>query len=392
MNAARAMRTAPLVEASVAGASPTDPVANVDPAEPAAVADELDNEPDLVGTDVKGFRVTRHIAEGGMGHVYEATTENGDRVALKVLHTALMAKPEVAFRFRREAELLDVVKSEHVPRLLARGRDKSGRPFMVLELIEGDELGQLISENGRIPLLPALDIAIQMCRALVAAHAAGVVHRDLKPGNVIVGGDLSSPIVKVLDFSVSKSEDLKLTAAGTIIGTPSYMPPEQARGDEIGPGVDIYAVGAILYDMLCGRPPYEGTEPGQVLAMLLTKPPPNPRSLAPLMPESVEQLILKAIARSPKQRFPIVEALLEALESQHREMSARGSSETLAPPEPSNPGAPPPPPSWLASGADVALAASTRTPVQASSRSTRGWWLVVAFLVIATFVAIAVLR
>ena len=386
------MRTAPLVEASVAGASPTDPVANVDPAEPAAVADELDNEPDLVGTDVKGFRVTRHIAEGGMGHVYEATTENGDRVALKVLHTALMAKPEVAFRFRREAELLDVVKSEHVPRLLARGRDKSGRPFMVLELIEGDELGQLISENGRIPLLPALDIAIQMCRALVAAHAAGVVHRDLKPGNVIVGGDLSSPIVKVLDFSVSKSEDLKLTAAGTIIGTPSYMPPEQARGDEIGPGVDIYAVGAILYDMLCGRPPYEGTEPGQVLAMLLTKPPPNPRSLAPLMPESVEQLILKAIARSPKQRFPIVEALLEALESQHREMSARGSSETLAPPEPSNPGAPPPPPSWLASGADVALAASTRTPVQASSRSTRGWWLVVAFLVIATFVAIAVLR
>jgi eukaryotic-like serine/threonine-protein kinase len=366
VNVVRAVRTAPGVVPSL------------------SVAIKPDAEHDLVGVTVKGFRVTRHIAEGGMGHVYEATSPAGERVALKVLHTALMTKPDVAFRFRREAELIDAVKSEHVPRLYARGRDAKGRPFMVLELIEGSELGEVIGDHGRIPLLPALEIAIQICRALVAAHAAGVVHRDLKPGNIIVDGDLSAPRVKVLDFSVSKSEDLQFTATGTIIGTPSYMPPEQARGEEIGPGVDIYAVGAILYDMLCGRPPYEGSEPGQVLAMLLTQPPPSPRSLAPLMPESVEQLILKAIARDKKQRFPIVEALLEALESQYREMAARGSSETLAPPEPSNPVAAPPPPTWLASGDDVAMAASTRMPVRAASSSKTVW------LVLALFAALAV--
>jgi serine/threonine protein kinase len=168
------------------------------------------------------------------------------------------------------------------------------------------------------------------------------------------------------------------------------MPPEQARGDEIGPGADIYAVGAILYDMLCGRPPFEGTEPGQVLAMLLTQTPPSPRSLAPLMPESIEQLILKAIARDTKQRFPIVEALLEALESQHREMAARGSSETLAPPEPSNPQAAPPPPSWLASGEDVKVAASTRLPVKRAS-SARLVWFAVAFVALGCAVATLVL-
>lgn len=354
------------------------------------MADAVTPDADLVGTNVKGFKVTRHIAEGGMGHVYEAVSETGEHVAVKVLHTALMTKPDVAFRFRREAELLDSVKSEHVPRLITRGRDAKGRPFMVLELIKGSELGDVIGEHGRIPLLPALEIAIQICRALVAAHAAGVVHRDLKPGNIIVDGDLSSPLVKVLDFSVSKSEDLQFTATGTIIGTPSYMPPEQARGDEIGPGVDIYAVGAILYDMLCGRPPFEGSEPGQVLAMLLTHTPPSPRSLAPLMPESVEQLILKAIARDTKQRFPIVEALLEALESQYREIAARGSSETLAPPEPSNPVAAPPPPSWLASGDDVAMAASTRLPVTAPSPA-RYVWLVAVFLALGCLVATLVL-
>jgi len=345
-----------------------------------------DGDPDLVGTTIKGgFRVTRHIAEGGMGHVYEATTENGQRVAIKVLHTALMAKPDVSFRFRREAELIESVKSGHVPRLIARGRDEKGRPFMALEFAHGTELGELIGETGRIPLLPALEISIQICRALVAAHSAGVVHRDLKPQNIIVGGELSEPVVKVLDFSVSKSEDLQFTATGTIIGTPSYMPPEQARGADIGPTVDIYAVGAILYDMLCGRPPFEGTEPGQVLAALLTSAPPAPRSLAPLMPESVEQVILKAIAREPKHRYPIVEALLEALESQHREMVARGSSETLAPPEPSNPIAAPPPPSWLASPEDISAAVSTKAPVP------QGGLYVALLLLLAAMIVVAVL-
>ncbi len=293
------------------------------------------DDSELVGTTLHGgFKVLRFVAEGGMGDVFEGRGPNGDRVAIKVLHAALTSKPEVSFRFRREGEIVASIKSRYVPKLLGRGRDPRGRPFMVFEFAEGRPLSEWISELGRLPLNLALEITIQMSRALIAAHAAGVVHRDLKPDNVIVGGEPEEPAVMVLDFSVSKSEDLQFTQTGTVIGTPCYMPPEQARGDAANNLVDIYAIGAILYDMVCARPPYEWDEPGRVLAKLLTEPPPRPRTLAPLLPESLEAIILRATARDPKDRYPIVEALLEALEREQRELTARGSSPTLSPDPP----------------------------------------------------------
>jgi len=199
-----------------------------------------------------------------MGHVYEAHGPTGpaERVAVKVLHTSLMKKPDVAFRFRHEAELLASVDSPHIPRVLGRGRDARGRPFFVLEFIAGRELSAILQDRVTLPLAQALEIAIQLCRALSSAHTAGIVHRDMKPDNIIVDGLPNDPLVRVLDFSVSKSEDLSFTKTGIILGTPSYMPPEQARGDGVGPLVDVYAVGAILYDMLVGRPPFEGADPG----------------------------------------------------------------------------------------------------------------------------------
>ncbi len=275
-------------------------------------ASESDTSPDLVGSILPGgWQVVRHIALGSMGHVYEARHLDGGpaRAAVKVLHTDLVHNQEVAFRFRREAEILDAIESPHVPRLFDRGRDARGRSFFVIELISGQELFQLLNTHPVLPLSTALEITRQICQAIGAAHRAGIIHRDLKPENVMILGTLEAPEVKILDFSVSKVDDISLTQAGTVLGTPSYMPPEQALGQPITPNVDVYAVGAMLYDMLCGRAPFDEGEPGRTLGALLTQEAPAPRSLAPDLPEAVEAVILRAIAKDPSRRYPTIEAL-----------------------------------------------------------------------------------
>ncbi len=270
------------------------------------------DSPDLVGKVLAGvWEVVRHVAIGSMGHVYEVRHTDGGpaRAAAKVLHTELVHNKEVAFRFRREAEILDAIHSPHVPRLFDRGRDEMGRPFFVIEYIAGRELFQVLEEQKTLPLHPALEITRQICQAIGAAHRAGIIHRDLKPENVMIVGSPAAPEVKILDFSVSKMDDIALTQAGTILGTPAYMPPEQALGQEITPKVDVYAVGAMLYDMLCGQAPFDEGEPGRTLGALLTRDAPRPRSLAPDLPEEVEAVVLRAIAKDPAKRYASIDAL-----------------------------------------------------------------------------------
>lgn len=289
--------------------------------------------PALVGKTLPGgWQVLRHVAVGGMGHVYEGRGEDGQRVAVKVLHTHLMNKADVAFRFRREAEIVAMISSPHIPKLLARGRDDQGRPFQVLEFVEGVELGTILQEKVTLPYRQAVEIAIQLCKALRAAHAEGIVHRDMKPENVIVAGLPAEPVVTVLDFSVSKDEDLSFTQTGLVLGTPSYMPPEQARGEAITPLVDVYAVGAILYDMLLGRPPFEADEPGQVLSALLSGEPPKPRDLAPHLSIAAETVLLRALARDPSARYPSIVGLMDALEKLLGEAGRQSIISTLPPP------------------------------------------------------------
>jgi serine/threonine-protein kinase len=278
--------------------------------------------------------VLRHIAEGGMAHVYEGHNADGIRGAIKVLHTHLLSKPELAFRFRREGEIVESIKSPHVPQVLARGKDERGRPFMVFEFVEGLELTKILDEHVRLPPAVALEITLQMCEALRVAHLAGIVHRDMKPDNVIIVGPLDAPLVKVLDFSVSKDEDLALTQQGHVMGTPCYMAIEQALGEPITPLADIYSVGAILYDMLTGRPPYEPDEPGRVLSALLSKEPPRAIDLNPAIPPALATIVDTAMARSPKKRFPFIESMIEALRAASASITQRDTSETLPPPEP----------------------------------------------------------
>jgi serine/threonine-protein kinase len=268
--------------------------------------------PDLVGKVLAGvWEVVRHVAIGSMGHVYEVRHMDGGpaRAAAKVLHTELVHNKEVAFRFRREAEILDAIHSPHVPRLFDRGRDEMGRPFFVIEYIAGRELFRVLEEQKTLPVQPALEITRQICQAIGAAHRAGIIHRDLKPENVMIVGSPAAPEVKILDFSVSKMDDISLTQAGTILGTPAYMPPEQALGQEITPKVDVYAVGVMLYDMLCGQAPFDEGEPGRTLGALLTRDAPRPRSLAPDLPEEVEAVILQAIAKDPAKRYASIDVL-----------------------------------------------------------------------------------
>lgn len=284
--------------------------------------------PDLVGATLPGgWRVQRHVSTGSFGHVYEGRhlDDGPASVAIKVLHTNLVSEPEVALRFRREADILEAIESPSVPRLFDRGRDPRGRPFFVMEFLKGRELGVVLAEAGSLPARQALSLVEPICEALVAAHKAGITHRDLKPENVMVQPDG----VKIFDFSVSKVDDVALTQPGTILGTPSYMSPEQALGEPVTVQFDVYAVGAVLYELLTGRPPFRGADAQKTLLALLTEEAPRPRAIDVRIAPEVETLVLSAIARDPRARIPDMSALLDQVRAVRAALDRANEAETL---------------------------------------------------------------
>ncbi len=282
----------------------------------ATLLEEVTDEDPLLGAVVGGsYHLTRVLGEGGMGRVYEArhTRLTNKRFAVKVLHDELARHLDVLARFEREAEsastiahpnVVDVVDVQHLP---------DGRPFIVSEYLDGEELGALLDRLGVLPLPAAIRIVRQLCRALGAAHAQGIVHRDMKPENVFLVGDLAAPKVKVIDFGISKQDhgSAKLTRTGMVMGTPSYMSPEQARGEDVDHRTDIYALGGILYRAVTGHKPYDGDDGAMVLTQVLTEDPLRPRAHNPDVPEPLELLIQRAMARDPSERHTTM-AELEA--------------------------------------------------------------------------------
>src|SRR5882672_9455021 len=262
----------------------------------------------LVGEVLAGtFCVTRLLAAGGMGRVYEAEhVRLPRRFAVKVMHEALAQHAEAMGRFEREAQAIARIVNEHVVDVVDLVRTRDGYPCLVAELLEGEELGNLLERTGKVPLATAITIARQLCRGLVAAHAVGVIHRDLKPSNLFLVKRVDGATqVKILDFGVAKvSDGADLTRTGMIVGTPAYMAPEQARGSaKVDERVDVYAVGAVVYRMLTGRPPFpEDEEPARTVARLLAEDPKRPRDLDRDIPADVEFLIQRAITRSPGDR------------------------------------------------------------------------------------------
>ena len=242
----------------------------------------------MVGTRFGNYRSISLLGEGGMGAVYLAEhPEIGRRVAVKVLHTDLTRDPQLLTRFLNEARAANAIHHPNIIEILDSGTTDGGMPYLVMELLEGETLAARVRRLGKLSLAEALDIAYQTASAVGAAHRKNIVHRDLKPDNLFIIADHSNPgreRVKVLDFGIAKLQAktapgmMVQTRTGTVMGTPAYMSPEQCLGNrELDARSDIYSLGIILYEMLCGRTPYVSTGFGELLDMHLHAPFPPPR-------------------------------------------------------------------------------------------------------------------
>jgi serine/threonine protein kinase len=277
----------------------------------------------VVGTVVGGrYFVRRLCGEGGMGRVYEAEhTDIGKRVALKILHPAYSQTPDLVERLRREARAASKISHPNVVDVTDSGTTPDGAFFFVMEYLEGIELGELIFKEGKLGLARALNIGGQICRALQAAHEVNVIHRDLKPENVLIlSRDGQRDFVKVLDFGIAKSgtDDEKpadgktprrLTHPGMTMGTPEYMAPEQAAGRPADPRSDIYAAGGLMYEMLSGKPPYEGNNFMEILHKKATTQPAPLSTLREDVPPTLDALITRTLAKDPAARPQSMEEL-----------------------------------------------------------------------------------
>jgi serine/threonine protein kinase len=298
-------------------------------ATPLVAADASETDP-LVGKLIgETYQIIRVIGEGGMGRVYEARhlRLKERRFAVKCLHSELARNPEMAARFLREAEsassikhvnVVDVFDVHHLP-----GAD--GTPYMVGEFLEGEELADYVDRRGPLEPRGAAKVARQVCSALAAAHARGIVHRDMKPENIFVLASSIAAVernesrslqVKVLDFGISKAghgDNSQLTKTGVIMGTPSYMSPEQARGRSVDHRADIYSLGACLYFMVTGRRPFDSDDPTSTLSMVLTEDPVRPREIDQRIPEMLELIIQRAMAKDAQDRYASMADLEKAL-------------------------------------------------------------------------------
>ena len=299
----------------------------------------------MIGAVIDGkYEVVRQLGEGGMGAIYEARhTGTGRRVAVKVIGAQALAVGQEAFvRFEREARASGAIDSEHVVQVLDSGVDgETGNPYMVMELLAGEDLHQLLHRTG--PLAPdaALRVIAQACLGLQKAHAAGIVHRDLKAANLYLARrDRGGVTVKLLDFGIAKmradqyaaSDDHGLTRTGAMIGSPLYMSPEQAKGSkEIDHRSDIWSLGVVMYEALAGSAPNADLHSiGELIIAICSTPPRPIQEVAPWVPPEVAAIVHTALSADPASRFPTAAAMHEAIAALLPHGSALGDMMLLA--------------------------------------------------------------
>jgi serine/threonine-protein kinase len=281
-----------------------------------------------VGTVLFGqFELLEVCGRGAMGTVYRAFQTGMDRqVAIKILRAELLRDPAVVKRFHREARAVARIQHPNIVTVFLVGETEDGLPYLVMEYVDGEVLSETITRTGVFEPVRALRIARQITSALADAHAEGIVHRDLKPANIILSQRRrASDFVKVLDFGIAKilradaapgiGGESHLTRSGTIFGTPHYIAPEQASGADVDHRADLYSVGVILYRMLTGQLPFDGTGIAVLLAHV-QKVPPRPREVRPELDPAVEALLLRALAKDPAARFQTAEEMSDALDAQ----------------------------------------------------------------------------
>jgi len=276
------------------------------------------------------YRIVRRIGVGGMGSVYEAKHSGlGTPVAIKVLLQQLAKVPTVADRFRREAQVSATLKSPHVIQVTDVDQLPDGRPYLVMELLEGGSLQEHLEKHETLSREEAVDLGLQILLGLECAHALGVVHRDLKPGNVFLDTRGAGRVAKLLDFGVAKvkatPEFQALTRPGMVMGTPEYMAPEQAfSADQADARSDLYSVGVILYEMLSGALPAEGSLPIAVAHQVMTNKIRPLRELCPGLPEGLLNLVHRAMQPERSARFDSALEMRRALSAFAGELSLAG--------------------------------------------------------------------
>ena len=274
-----------------------------------------------------------------MGIVYAARHEIlGQRVALKVLRPDYASHEEVNARFLQEARTATRIESEHVARTLDVGKLASGLPYIVIELLEGKDLGDVLTEGGPLPISDVVDYVLQALEAVAEAHAIGLVHRDLKPSNLFLARRRDGSVtVKVLDFGISKAaigddddEALRLTTTRQILGTPAYISPEQLRQSrDVDARADVWAIGVVLYELLTGLLPFNGTGVGSMFAAILEHTPHPLRLHRPDAPAELEAAVMKCLERSRAARWQNVADLAQALQPFGSRSSAASSERIM---------------------------------------------------------------
>ena len=292
------------------------------------------------------YKLVRLIGEGGMGSVWEAEhTRISRRVAVKVMHSTGQESQEVLSRFFLEAQSASAIGHPNIIEIFDVGVEEDGTAFMVMELLNGVSLEGLLLDRGSLPPARVVAIILQVLSALHAAHAKGIIHRDMKPDNIFLSVDTRMrEDIKLLDFGVAKilaadTETLKLTKPGTVLGTPYYLSPEQARGGkDIDARIDIWATGVVMYEMLSGRMPFDGDNYNEVIGNVLMNEAPPLLDVAPEVPFELAKVVVKAMAKDRDKRYRNVGEMIKALMPLHDDMgggmgtaSARAVKDSVAP-------------------------------------------------------------
>jgi serine/threonine protein kinase len=277
------------------------------------------------------YELEELVGTGGMSSVYRAHDRLLERdVALKVLHQQFVADTDYVERFRREARSVAQLSHPNIVTVIDRG-EQDGRQFIVFEYINGENLKALVEREGPLSEQDAVRLALQIARALGFAHDNGLVHRDVKPQNVLLNGDGQA---KVTDFGIARSLDVKggLTQTGTVMGTSDYIAPEQARGSRVDAQSDIYSLGAVLYELLTGEVPFPGDNFVAVAMRHINEPPPSVRERRPDVSPRLDALIRRAMAKEPRDRFGSMDELCAELSACLSPETAASGAQTMVVP------------------------------------------------------------
>ncbi|WP_319954604.1 Stk1 family PASTA domain-containing Ser/Thr kinase [Patulibacter brassicae] len=338
------------------------------------------------------YRVERRLGTGGMADVFGCEDlQLGRHVALKVLHEQLAEDPQVVARFRRESQSAAGLQHPHIVQVFDRG-DWDGIPYMAMELVDGVTLKDVIRDQAPLDPIKSIDQISQVLDALRYAHRRGLVHRDIKPQNVLVGPDGQ---LKVADFGIARAvDDLQMTQTGMIVGTAHYLSPEQASGQNITPAADLYAVGVVLFEMLTGRLPFDGDQPVAIALKHVNEDPPALSVVNPAVPADLEAVVMRALAKSVDDRFADAEEFIAALQGvRHRIVSGEPEPERGTYPTSGPRGADMPTGGWLQPAAGMAVPAGVapeeaREADEARRRRRRAWMVTGA---LATLAALALI-